>query len=146
MYGQNHTDDEPQATGNDGPTGNGPPEHGHSHGAIDRAVLGSSRGIWATKVSLVGLLATASMQVVVVVFTGSVALLADTIHNFGDASTALPLMGGVYPGPAQAHPPVHLRTGAGRRPGGAGCCRSHTGLRGPCGVHVHQPVVRPAGN
>ncbi len=91
MYGQNYADDEPQATGNDGPTGNGSPEHGHSHGAIDRAALGSSRGIWATKVSLVGLLATAGIQVVVVVFTGSVALLADTIHNFGDAATALPL-------------------------------------------------------
>ena len=73
------------------PSESGPPEHGHSHGAIDRVVLGNRRGIWATKISLAALLATASMQVVVVVFTGSVALLADTIHNFGDAATALPL-------------------------------------------------------
>ncbi len=66
-------------------------DHGHAHGAMDRAVLSSQRGIWATKVSLVALLATALLQVVVVVLTGSVALLADTIHNFGDAATALPL-------------------------------------------------------
>ena len=91
MQSQRHSDDEHHGPGDAGPAESGPPEHGHSHGAIDRAVLGSSRGIWATKISLVGLLATASMQVVVVVFTGSVALLADTIHNFGDAATALPL-------------------------------------------------------
>lgn len=65
--------------------------HGHTHGALDRAVLSSQRGIWATKVSLAALLATATLQVVLVVITGSVALLADTIHNFGDAATALPL-------------------------------------------------------
>lgn len=66
-------------------------QHGHSHGAVDRVLLTTSRGIWATKVSLTVLMATAGMQVVIVVFTGSVALLADTIHNFGDAATALPL-------------------------------------------------------
>ena len=66
-------------------------QHGHSHGAVDRIILTSSRGIWATKVSLAVLASTAAMQVVIVVFTGSVALLADTIHNFGDAATALPL-------------------------------------------------------
>ncbi len=65
--------------------------HGHTHGALDRAVLNSQRGIWATKVSLAVLIATAAMQVVLVVITGSVALLADTIHNFSDAATALPL-------------------------------------------------------
>jgi len=67
--------------------------HGHSHGeaSVDSALEGSERGIWALKVSLVGLMLTASFQVIVVVFTGSVALLADTIHNFSDALTALPL-------------------------------------------------------
>ena len=64
---------------------------GHSHGAIDPVFFTSQRGIWATKVSLVVLLATAAMQVAVFLVTGSVALLADTIHNFGDAATALPL-------------------------------------------------------
>ncbi len=65
--------------------------HGHSHGAVDGEILASSRGIWATKISLAVLLATAVVQLVIVGFTGSVALLADTIHNFGDAATAIPL-------------------------------------------------------
>jgi cation diffusion facilitator family transporter len=63
----------------------------HGHGAIDRVLLSSERGIWATKISLAALLATACIQIVIFVLTGSVALLADTIHNFGDAATALPL-------------------------------------------------------
>jgi len=45
----------------------------------------------ALKLSLVGLLLTAALQVAVVVVSGSVALLADTVHNFADALTALPL-------------------------------------------------------
>ena len=51
----------------------------------------SDRGIWALKVSLLGLGATAAFQVVVVMISGSVALLADTIHNASDALTAFPL-------------------------------------------------------
>src|SRR5215211_4341871 len=47
--------------------------------------------MWALKISLVGLLATAIFQVFIVVISGSVALLADTIHNFSDALTAIPL-------------------------------------------------------
>ena len=65
--------------------------HGHSHGAADGEILARSRGIRATKISLSVLLVTAVVQLVIVGFTGSVALLADTIHNFGDAATALPL-------------------------------------------------------
>lgn len=91
MHSHQHGVEGDHPPGEGVPSESGPPEHGHSHGAIDRVVLGNRRGIWATKISLVALLATASMQVVVVVFTGSVALLADTIHNFGDAATALPL-------------------------------------------------------
>ncbi len=67
------------------------PAPGPGHGAMDRSALNSLRGIRATKVSLAALLATAGVQAAIVVFTGSVALLADTIHNFGDAATALPL-------------------------------------------------------
>ncbi len=48
-------------------------------------------GIRALKISLVALMITAVLQAAVVAFTGSVALLADTIHNFGDALTAVPL-------------------------------------------------------
>ena len=51
----------------------------------------TQRGIWAVKWSFLGLFATALLQVVVVVLSGSVALLADTIHNFGDAVTSIPL-------------------------------------------------------
>ncbi len=65
--------------------------HDHAHHAIDPTILTSERGIWAIKWSFIGLMTTALLQVVVVYFTSSVALLADTIHNFGDASTAIPL-------------------------------------------------------
>lgn len=67
--------------------------HGHSHGdaPIDAALEGSDRGIWALKVSLLGLGATAIFQLVIVAISGSVGLLADTIHNFSDALTAVPL-------------------------------------------------------
>ena len=51
----------------------------------------SERGIWALKISLLGLGATALFQAVIVYFSGSTALLADTIHNVGDAATAIPL-------------------------------------------------------
>jgi cation diffusion facilitator family transporter len=49
------------------------------------------RGIWALKVSLAGLGLTALFQVVIVLVSGSTALLADTIHNVGDAATSIPL-------------------------------------------------------
>lgn len=66
--------------------------HGHDHtDAVDTALETTAQGIRATKVSLVGLMLTALLQVVVVAFSGSVALLADTIHNFADALTSVPL-------------------------------------------------------
>lgn len=65
--------------------------HGHTHGVIDATIASTARGIWAIKWSFVMLLATGVMQIVVVTWSGSVALLADTIHNFADATTALPL-------------------------------------------------------
>ncbi len=66
--------------------------HSHSHheAALDPA-LATERGLWAVKVSLVGLLVTALFQLAVVASSGSVALLADTIHNFSDALTSIPL-------------------------------------------------------
>jgi cation diffusion facilitator family transporter len=65
--------------------------HAHTHGAIDPSIFTTQRGIWAIKWSFVGLFATAAFQIVIVMFSGSVALLADTIHNIGDAATAVPL-------------------------------------------------------
>src|SRR5919202_6778152 len=66
-------------------------EHGHAHGAVDPSIATSERGIWAVKWSFIGFFATAVVQIVVVVLSGSVALLSDKINNFGDAMTAVPL-------------------------------------------------------
>lgn len=66
-------------------------DHGHTHGVVDPTIATTTRGIWAIKWSFVILAITASLQVVVVLVSGSVALLADTIHNVGDAATAIPL-------------------------------------------------------
>lgn len=66
-------------------------DHGHTHGVIDASIPTTTQGIWAIKWSFVILAATAIMQLVVVYFSSSVALLADTIHNLGDATTAIPL-------------------------------------------------------
>jgi cation diffusion facilitator family transporter len=66
--------------------------HGHHHhGLVDPTIAASRRGLWAVKWSFAGLAATALLQAVVVVLSGSVALLADTIHNVADAATAIPL-------------------------------------------------------
>jgi len=69
----------------------GPSEHGHTHGVIDPTIASTERGIWAIKWSFIIMASTAVLQLVVVLWSGSVALLADTIHNFGDATTAIPL-------------------------------------------------------
>jgi cation diffusion facilitator family transporter len=65
--------------------------HNHTHGSVDATLLTTERGIWAVKWSFFWLFITALLQIVIVFFSGSVALLADTIHNFGDAATAIPL-------------------------------------------------------
>ncbi|MGZ8604394.1 MAG: cation diffusion facilitator family transporter [Actinomycetota bacterium] len=65
--------------------------HAHDHAAVDEALEGSAAGIRAVKVSLVALAATAAAQVVIVAISGSVALLADTVHNVTDALAAIPL-------------------------------------------------------
>jgi cation diffusion facilitator family transporter len=66
----------------------------HSHDAadsIDDALEASTAGVRALKISLFVLLGTTVLQLVIFIISGSVALLADTIHNFSDALTALPL-------------------------------------------------------
>jgi cation diffusion facilitator family transporter len=66
--------------------------HSHDvHEKVDDAMETHERGIWALKISLIGLGLTALFQVVIVAISGSTALLADTIHNFGDAATSIPL-------------------------------------------------------
>ena len=65
--------------------------HGHSHGLIDRSITRSRDGLRTVGWSLSVLLMTALGQGAIFLATGSVALLADLIHNFGDALTAIPL-------------------------------------------------------
>jgi cation diffusion facilitator family transporter len=85
------------------------PDHDHHHGvrgwltglfrphshdsadSIDAALESSAQGIRAVKISLAALGITAALQLLVVLASGSVALLADTVHNVSDALTALPL-------------------------------------------------------
>jgi cation diffusion facilitator family transporter len=69
----------------------GPGGHGHSHGLVDRSIVRSRDGVRTVSISLAVLGAAAFAQVVVLCATNSVALLADLIHNFGDALTAVPL-------------------------------------------------------
>src|SRR5262245_51252774 len=63
----------------------------HAHGAVDPVIATTARGIWAIQWSFVILAVTAALQLAIVLLSGSVALLADTIHNVGDAATAVPL-------------------------------------------------------
>lgn len=65
--------------------------HGHSHGLVDDSIKRSREGLRAVFVALAVLGVAAGLQTLVFVLSGSVALLADLIHNFGDALTALPL-------------------------------------------------------
>lgn len=65
--------------------------HGHSHGLIDPSIARSREGVRAVSLSLGVLGLTALVQTVIFFASGSVALLADLIHNYGDALTALPL-------------------------------------------------------
>lgn len=89
--------------------------HGHSHGLVDRSILRSRAGIQAVSFSLAILTLTALAQGFIYYRTLSVALLADLIHNFGDALTAVPLGIAFY-----------LRSARGERWGGAweSCSRS----------------------
>jgi cation diffusion facilitator family transporter len=64
---------------------------GHSHGLVDRSIVRSREGVKAVSISLAVLGVAAGLQLAVFLLTSSVALLADLIHNFGDALTAVPL-------------------------------------------------------
>jgi cation diffusion facilitator family transporter len=65
--------------------------HGHSHGLVARSIVSSRAGLRAVSWSLTILLLTSVAQAVVFTLTSSIALLADLIHNVGDAMTAVPL-------------------------------------------------------
>jgi cation diffusion facilitator family transporter len=65
--------------------------HGHSHGLVDESIKRSHEGVRAVALALGVLACTAGVQVLVFALSGSLALLADLIHNGGDALTAIPL-------------------------------------------------------
>jgi cation diffusion facilitator family transporter len=65
--------------------------HGHSHGLVDESIKRSRAGIRAVSLSLAVLTVAALAQTAVFVASGSIALLADLVHNFGDALTEVPL-------------------------------------------------------
>jgi cation diffusion facilitator family transporter len=66
-------------------------DHSHAHGLVDPSIKRSREGLRAVSISLLVLSVTAVAQAVIFVLSGSVALLADLIHNVGDALTAVPL-------------------------------------------------------
>ncbi len=82
--GRGHAQDAPKGHGDDH-------GHGHSHGLVARSIVSSRDGLRAVSWSLLVLLITSVLQLGVFVLTGSIALLADLVHNFGDALTAVPL-------------------------------------------------------
>src|SRR5262249_4167095 len=87
-HGHDHT--EPHVDGPHAPRADAE-HHRHTHGVVDPSIASTTRGLWALKWSFIGLTVTALIQIVVVFLSGSVGLLADTIHNFADAATAIPL-------------------------------------------------------
>jgi cation diffusion facilitator family transporter len=66
-------------------------DHGHSHALVDGSIKRSRQGLRAVGLSLLVLGLTAAAQLLVYLLTDSIALLADLIHNAGDAATAIPL-------------------------------------------------------
>lgn len=82
-----HDDHERGAHGHE----HGGGSHGHVHGTIDPSITASDRGLWAVKWAFVGLFITTIIQIVIFYYSGSIALLADAIHNLGDGATAVPL-------------------------------------------------------
>ena len=66
-------------------------EHGHSHGLVDESIMRSREGVRAVALALAILPVAATVQAVAFALSGSLALLADLIHNGGDALTAIPL-------------------------------------------------------
>lgn len=82
-HAHEHADPHPHPHGHE--------DQGHMHGLVDRSIIRSRAGVKAVSASLGILGLTALVQVAIFVISGSVALLADLIHNFGDALTAVPL-------------------------------------------------------
>ncbi len=82
-HDHDHTHEHDHSDGNE--------DHGHSHGLVHESIMRSKDGIRTVTLSLGVLLAASFIQVVIFFTTNSISLLADVIHNFGDALTAIPL-------------------------------------------------------
>ena len=80
-----------EAHGRDHPHLEDEHDHEHTHGLVDRSILRSRAGVKAVGASLAILAVAATIQLAIFALSSSVALLADLIHNFGDALTAVPL-------------------------------------------------------
>jgi len=78
--------------------------HGHSHQQAemirDTAFINNEEGIRTVWLALVALALTSILQIVIVFWSGSVALLADTVHNIGDGLNSIPLLIAFYLAPA----------------------------------------------
>jgi len=86
-----HDHDHPHAHGHGHDHSHGHGHGGHTHGLVHESIKRSREGLRAVGLALLILGATAILQLLVFLASGSVALLADLIHNFGDAATAIPL-------------------------------------------------------
>ncbi len=86
-----HSPEKTANTHSDREHDHGGASHGHVHGTIDPSITASDRGLWAVKWSFIALFLTTLIQIAIFYFSGSIALLADAIHNLGDAATAIPL-------------------------------------------------------
>lgn len=73
--------------------------HGHSkqqQRAADPALADSAEGIRTVWWALAALSITTVLQIIIVLISGSVALLADTVHNLGDSLNSIPLLIAFY--------------------------------------------------
>jgi Co/Zn/Cd efflux system component len=80
--------------------------HIHTHGTVDLSIVSTSKGILAVKWSFLSLVMTAVVQIFIVYISGCVALLAYTIHNFGDA--AHPFVDCFFPDKTQVYKGIHI--------------------------------------
>jgi Co/Zn/Cd efflux system component len=91
QYGHSHAAHDHAHAGDSHGHSHGAGEHGHSHGLADRSIVRSRDGVNTVTISLVVLGIATLLQLAIFLVSGSVALLADLVHNFGDALTAIPL-------------------------------------------------------
>ncbi len=90
-HGDHLVHDHPHSGPHDHETPSHSRDDGHSHGLIDPSIKRSREGLVAVGLSLAVLGAAALVQLAIFIASGSIALLADLIHNFGDAATAFPV-------------------------------------------------------